>query len=156
MSKKGVRFNPENWSYEDYAEFTSAATTSRVVDAWAALEPVVVGWDYNADPHNLDEVRRVLGYEDFTEIIMAVGEVLENYRQTLDVSEIEVNLNGWSFWDSDEYHKAAQANNVLRVEQLMRQVVVFESGPEERMTFREGVTGQKAILERQSKLFRKR
>lgn len=153
-----VKFNHHVWSYQDYADYLQAVQDGAFERAWDILQPTIIMWSLEFDPAS-DDAYEQFDFEQFIDVLSAVGQTLEKYADGLNPKECDVDLKKWKMTDFERFMTAVNSNRVEEAEDLMKQVAKPKDetyDPVERLSFEHGALMAKAIRAQRERLFRKR
>ena len=153
-----IRFDIEAWMFEDYADYLEAVQKGDFELAFLVLHPIIVSWSFDVDLHS-ERPDLELGFEALPELLQAVSATLEQFIESIDPAEYEVNTKNWKMTDFYAYQDAIRAGEVVKIETLLKKAAKpldEKYDPAARLSARHALGMKKAIEARQELLFRKR
>ena len=149
MSNK-IKMFVDNWSYEDFNDFSQAVGKRNLAEQFRLVEKLVVAWDYDSP---IEDGIMALSLHDSSEVVRTVMETIAAVSEDIDTSDVTVDFRSWNTQRFFDFMKAGQDNNIRKVERMMHEVASIEGvSPEARLDFQDGSKMMKAITDEYGRL----
>ena len=136
--------NFDNWTYADFVQFAKAMTDNDLESALVLLSEVTELTNDQILDMDVESADR-LTYEAMQE--------LNSIIEKINISKCKVDLKKWSMRRMNEFRRAQQEQKAALVEEMLHEVATLEgASPDRPLTFVQGATMVRAVLERHGKL----
>lgn len=136
--------NFDNWTYADFVQFAKAMTENDLESALVLLSEVTELTNDQILDMDVESADR-LTYEAMQELNAII--------EKINISKCKVDLKKWSMRRMNEFRKAQQEQKAALVEEMLHEVATLEgTSPDKPLTFVQGATMVRAVLERHGKL----
>lgn len=152
-NEKKVRFNINNWTYEDFVNFTNAIRVGDNDVLFDLAAQIIVGWDYDIDLSS-PEPLMALGVIESGRVIGSIFDTINKASEDVSTEGVIVDFSKWNTRRFLEFDKLRRESKTRKAEEMMFEIVKIDgwNSKEDRLSFIDGSRAIKAVNEEYKKL----
>lgn len=165
---KSVRMNVNNWTYDQFVQFTKAIQTGNNAVLFDLASLIIVGWDYDVDLSKPEPLME-LGVIESGKVIGSIFDTINRAAEELSTEGLVVDFGKWNTRRFLEFDDARRDGNTRKAEKMLHEIVnigdrvaavqsdngdgtLVQKDEYEPLTFEEGARAFKAVNEAYKKL----
>lgn len=152
-NEKKVRFNINNWTYEDFIRFTNAIRNGDNDTLFELAAQIIIGWDYPVDLASPEPLME-LGMVESGRVIGSIFDTINKASEDVSTEGVVVDFSKWNTRKFLEFDQLRREGKTRKAEEMMFEIVKIDGwdNKEDRLSFINGSRAVKAVNEQYKKL----
>ncbi len=148
-----VRFNINNWTYEDFVKFSQATRVGDNDTLFDLAAQIIVGWDYAVDL-SVSEPLMELGVIESGKVISSIFDTITKVSEDVSTEGVVVDFSKWTTRRFLEFDGLRRDGKIRKAEEMMFEIVKLDGweNKDQRLSFIDGSRAVKAVNEAYKKL----